>query len=91
MKAVWYEITATTSNNNVVYISNKYKDDGMIGIRLTTTSVSMNKKEAYALMDYITEFFNVFKHIRLIKFESGYNAITEETEYVYYIEKEIVM
>ena len=88
MKTAWYEITAITSNDSVVYIS---KDDGMIGIRLTTTPVSMDKKEAYALMDYITEFFNVFKHIRLIKFESGYNAVTEETEYVYYIEKEIVM
>jgi hypothetical protein len=90
MKEVWYEIIATNSNNNVVYISNKYKDDGMIGIRLTMTSVSMNKKEAYMLMNYITEFFNVFRQLRLIRTESIYNKETEETDYVYQIEKEVI-
>ena len=90
MKEVWYEIIATTSNNNVVYISNRYKDDGMIGIRLTMTSVSMTKEEAYALWNYVTEFFNVFRQLRLIRTESIYNKETEETEYVYQIEKEMI-
>ena len=87
MKEVCYEMIAITSNNNVVYISNKFKDDGMMGIRLTTTSVSMNKEEAYTLWNYVTKFFNVFKELRLIRTESIYNEETEETEQHTYLMK----
>lgn len=89
MTEIYYEIVAYTDNDKMVYISNTYKDDGMIGIRLTIIPVSMTKEEAYALMNYITEIFNVFKQLRLIRTERTYNEKTGDIDCIYDIEIEV--
>lgn len=85
MTEIYYEIVAYTDNNKMVYIS---KDDKE-GIRLTSTPVTMNKDEVYPFMNYITDYFSAFKHLRLMRFEETHNTETDDIDCIYDIEIEV--
>lgn len=89
MKEVWYNLVALTADGKTIPIGISDMNH-TIGITLSAAEIHMNEEQAIALLNYTSTFFNVFKHIRLIRIESTYNEETEETEYVYQIEKEAI-
>jgi hypothetical protein len=83
MKAVWYKLVALTTDGKTIPIGISDMNH-TIGITLGADEVHMNEEQASALLNYVSTFFNVFKHIRLIRVEdtiddTTFNIIKEIT------------
>ena len=79
MKEVWYKLITITEDGKEVPI-NISDIHHMIGVTLGLTEVHMDRRTAYALRDYVLEFFNVFNSLILVRMETVYNEETDETD-----------
>ena len=90
MRNVWYKLVALTAEGKTIPIGISDMNH-TIGITLGASEVRMNEEQATALLNYVSTFFNLFKHIRLIRVEDTIDDATGNEVTVYNIVREVIL